>query len=84
MTIEELKQKIIEKSIEPSLYTAKNEDGKDIIVYIDTDSLTIETPQKTRFNLLQIYDYDRDSNQWTYSETYEYKGLDGSRERELL
>ncbi len=64
MTIDEMKQKFINNSLDYGLFSAD-----DKIVIIDTKGFTIRTPQENGWTRLNIYEYI--DNEWVESETYE-------------
>lgn len=64
MTIEEMKQKFIDGSLELGLFTAN-----DKIVIVTNKGFVISTTQKNGWTRLNIYEYI--DNEWVESETYE-------------
>ena len=65
MTIEEMKQKLIDGSLETGLYTTS--DNK--IVNVFRNGFSIRTTQNNGWDRVNIYEYI--DNEWIESETYE-------------
>ena len=66
MTIDELKQKLVDNTLERGVFTAGNK-----IVEIYANGFDIKTPQDNGWIRINSYQYFRDDDTWVESETYE-------------
>lgn len=65
MSIEEMKERFIDGSLEKGIFTS----GNDTVVKVFDSGFSISTFQDNGWTRINIYEYDGDT--WTYEETYE-------------
>lgn len=70
-SVDELKEKVKNKTLELGLYSGKNSQGQDITVIIDVDKFAIYTKQNNGWSRVNIYEYGREEDIWVEEETYE-------------
>lgn len=68
MTIDELKEKVVNNEIEKGLFTSE-----DKIVEVFDNGFSIRTYQANGWTRENIYEYDKTTNLWTESESYDKK-----------
>lgn len=72
MTIEELKQRVINGELEKGIYDSQNQDEETIIVEVlSNNHFTIKTLQQNNWIRVNEYIYDKEKNLWEYAETYD-------------
>lgn len=65
MTIDELKEKVVNNEIEKGLFTSE-----DKIVEVFDNGFSIKTLQANGWSRTNIYEYDKSDDIWTESESY--------------
>ena len=71
MSIEELKQRFIDGSLEKGIFTTHNELMEDQIITVGPDGFRISTSQYNGWLRINTYTYEPSTERWTTEETYE-------------
>lgn len=69
MTLEEMKQRFIDGSLERGIFTSRSDNNEELIVEVGDDGFKITTSQSNGWLRINIYTYN--GNYWTYEELYE-------------
>lgn len=73
LSIEQLRNKFIAGELNDYLYSAINENGETVTIVTKSDGFEIRTNQLNHWVLVKEHLYDKDTNTWTTTETYDGK-----------
>ena len=71
MSIEEMKQRWIDGSLDHGIFTSTNEKGQNVHVCVHDKGFELTTYQDNGWARTNIYTYDADRDTWDYEEIYD-------------
>lgn len=74
LDIDKLKEKFLSGELEKGMYSGKDSDGNDIILMVEPDvGFDIRTNQPNGWVRVNSFDYSKEDNEWTPSESFSGK-----------